>query len=305
MSNNHLLSMLRRGRATSGGGGGGSGILLATFSATDHPETGGNLDRWTQNGVEGYNRAFVQRAAFSGSPSGSHAYRMRWWDSIAGSGLPTGARAEFGLILPADYGDDLRLTWDQYIPEGEHGPALNLIPTDGLGQFKILRAWPLLEGETISNDGSESYGGDGKMGFSEFTNGITSTYAFRYYDVGGNSSGLQGGDPWFIPQHPVSGAKDALYNNPVNRGVWMPMKARLKIADVDVVNETGPSTGIAQLWINDVLTNISATDLRNYPGPTQSRDWRYVYIVGARDTNTYTDECVWIDNIRVYKGDFT
>jgi hypothetical protein len=221
-------------------------------------------------------------------------------------GGATGGIGEFGLVLPEDYGDELFVEWQQFIPTGTNGPALNLTPGDGLGQFKILRAWPLAPGQSVTDDGQSSYGSDAKMGFSEFsTSGVAATYGFRDWNGGaGATNWPQGGDPWFIAQHPPSETRDALYNNAANRGSWITCRARCKIATADVSDQASPSNGIAQLWINGTLQNGSGSDFRNFPGTGVSRAWRYAYIVGARDVNTYPNECTWLDNIKVYTGGF-
>lgn len=289
------------------------GILLATFTATDHAESGGALSRWTQNGVTGYDRANVQRQLFSGgSPSGTHAYKLAWGDSVGNvpGGAPNG-RAEFGLVFPEGYGDELVMTWEQYIPAGSddpNGPALQLTPDDGYRQFKVCRAWCLAPGESLSETGEESYGSNQKMGVSDFGIGAAGgyiTYNFRSWDGGTITSGSQGGDPDFISglaQHPPSGPRDNVYGTPSLFGRWVPVVARFKLATVEVSDANSPSNGIGQFWVDGVLQNYSGTDFRNYPGDGVSRAFRYAYIVGQRDTNTYPNECVWIDNIRVYKG---
>lgn len=285
--------------------------LLATFSATEHAESSGAPVRWTQNGVTGYNRRYVERVAFTGgSPSGSHAYRLNYGDSVGNveGGVSPGGIAEFGLVFPEDYGDELWLQWEQYVPsapDDPNGPPFNVSPGEGLGQFKVLRAWPLVPGESLSEDGAESYGSDAKMGFSEYSAaGCTATYGFRYYNDGEPANAGQGGDPWFIVQHPPSGARDQLIVSSALRGRWVTCRARLKVATTEVTDEASPSDGVAQFWADGVLLNGSGTDFRNFPGEAASRNWRYAYLLGARDGKTYPGECLWIDNVKVFKGGF-
>lgn len=281
--------------------------LLANFLATNHTESSGNLTRWTQNGVTGYNRRWVSREEFlGGSPSGTHAYKMNLGDSVGNveEGV-TGGIAEFGLVFPEDYGEYLAVEWKQFNPNGVNGPALNILPGQGLGQFKIFRAWPLNPGETISDDGEESYNSNAKMGFSEFSAaGLTAIYGFRDWNSGSPSNYGQGGDPWFITQHPPSGAKDQFIVNPSRNGQWNTCRVLLRVQDQEVTDVSGPGNGIAKFWINGILINSSGEDFRNFPGEGISRIFRYACIFGSRDGKTYPNECVWIDDIKVYKNGF-
>jgi hypothetical protein len=287
----------------------GAATLLAHFTATSHPETSGNLDRWTQNGVEGYNRAWVQRAAFDGaSPSGTHAYRMRYGDSVGNvpGGAPNGL-AEFGLVFPADYGADVYLQWKLFIPDGSdgNGPALNFVNGQGGSQVKLIRVWTLKNGESMSSDGAESYAQGTNLGCSEFSsNGLQPIYNLRNWNGGAIVSDSGGPDQWYVTQHPASGVRDSLFKDAANYGRWATLRCHYKLATEEVTDTASPSNGIGQTWLDGVLLNGSGTDFRSYPGPTPTRDWRYAYLMGPRDVTTYPDEVMWIDDVRVYKGGF-